>query len=77
MCWECFVGWWLGVWVVWVFFGGVVFVCQLFEGNNLNLRINFSDNEIVKDFGEYLPDIRKALYDTSIHLNDLRVGTVN
>lgn len=57
--------------------GAVDIVCQLFEGNNLNLRINFSDNEIVKYFGEYLPDIRKALYDTSIHLNDLRVGTVN
>lgn len=57
--------------------GAVDIVCQLFEVNNLNLRINFSDNEIVKDFGEYLPDIRKALYDTSIHLNDLRVGTVN
>ena len=57
--------------------GAVDIVCQLFEGNNLNLRINFSDNEIVKDFGEYLPDIRKALYDTSIHLNDLRVGTGN
>ena len=57
--------------------GAVDIVCQLFEGNNLNLRINFSDNEIVRDFGEYLPDIRKALYDTSIHLNDLRVGTVN
>ena len=57
--------------------GAVDIVCQLFEGNNLNLRINFLDNEIVKDFGEYLPDIRKALYDTSIHLNDLRVGTVN
>lgn len=57
--------------------GAVDIVCQLFEGNNLNLRINFSDNEIVKDFGEYLPDIRKALYDTSIHLNDLRVGMVN
>ena len=49
--------------------GAVDIVCQLFEGNNLN--------EIVKDFGEYLPDIRKALYGTSIHLNDLRVGTVN
>lgn len=57
--------------------GAVDIVCQLFEGNNLNLRINFSDDEIVKDFGEYLPDIRKVLYDTSIHLNDLRVGTVN
>ena len=57
--------------------GAVDIVCQLFEGNNLYLSINFSDNEIVKDFGEYLPDIRKALYDTSIHLNDLRVGTVN
>lgn len=57
--------------------GAVDIVCQLFEGNNLNLRINFSAQEIVQDFGEYLPDIRKALYDTSIHLNDLRVGTVN
>ena len=57
--------------------GAVDIVCQLFEGNNLNLRINFSSQDVVQDFGEYLSDIRKALYDTSIHLNDLRVGTVN
>ncbi len=57
--------------------GAVDIVCQLFEGNNLNLRVNFSSQEAVQSFGEYLPDIRKALYDTSIHLNDLRVGTVN
>lgn len=68
---------WFRVCVLMDNIGAVDIVCQLFEGNNLNLRINFSDNEIVKDFGEYLPDIRKALYDTSIHLNDLRVGTVN
>lgn len=68
---------WFRVCVLTENIGAVDIVCQLFEGNNLNLRINFSDNEIVKDFGEYLPDIRKALYDTSIHLNDLRVGTVN
>ena len=57
--------------------GAVDIVCQLFEGNNLNLRVNFSSQEAVRSFGEYLPDIRKALYDTSIHLNDLRVGTVS
>lgn len=57
--------------------GAVDIVCQLFEGNNLNLRINFSNQEVVQDFGEYLPDIRKALLDTSIHLNDLRIGAVN
>ena len=57
--------------------GAVDIVCQLFEGNNLNLRINFSSQDVVQDFGEYLSDIRKALYDTSIHLNDLRIGTVN
>lgn len=57
--------------------GAVDIVCQLFEGNNLNLRVNFSNQEAVQSFGEFLPDIRKALYDTSIHLNDLRVGTVN
>ena len=57
--------------------GAVDIVCQLFEGNNLNLRINFSAQEVVQDFGEYLPDIRKALLDTSIHLNDLRIGAVN
>lgn len=57
--------------------GAVDIVCQLFEGNNLNLRINFSHQDAVQDFGEYLPDIRKALLDTSIHLNDLRIGAVN
>lgn len=57
--------------------GAVDVVCQLFEGNNLNLRVCFSSQEAVQEFSEYLPDVRKALYDTSIHLNDLKVGTVS
>ena len=57
--------------------GAVDIVCQLFEGNNLNLRVSFSSQDAVQAFSEYLPEVRRALYDTSIHLNDLKVGTVN
>lgn len=67
---------WFRVCVLTENIGAVDIVCQLYEGNNLNLRIQFSDPDVVRDFGEYLPDIRKALYDTPIHLNDLKVGTV-
>lgn len=68
---------WFRVCVLTENIGAVDVVCQLFEGNNLNLRVKFSDQEAVQSFSEFLPDIRKALYDTSIHLNDLKVGTVN
>lgn len=68
---------WFRVCVLTENIGAVDIVCQLYEGNNLNLRVRFSDQEAVQAFSEYLPDIRKALYDTSIHLNDLKVGTVN
>ena len=68
---------WFRVCVLTENIGAVDIVCQLYEGNNLNLRVRFSDQEAVPAFSEYLPDIRKALYDTSVHLNDLKVGTVN
>ena len=57
--------------------GAVDVVCRLYDGNNLNLRVVFSDNEAVDDFKEYLPDIRKALYNTPINLTDLKIGTVS
>lgn len=57
--------------------GAVDVVCRLYDGNNLNLRVVFSDNEAVDEFKEYLPDIRKALYSTPINLTDLKIGTVS
>lgn len=57
--------------------GAVDVVCRLYDGNNLNLRVVFSDNEAVDEFKEYLPDIRKALFNTPINLTDLKIGTVS
>ena len=68
---------WFRVCVLTENIGAVDIVCQLYERNTLNLRVRFSDQEAGQAFSEYLPDIRKALYDTSVHLNDLKVGTVN
>lgn len=68
---------WFRVCVLTDSIGAVDVVCRLYEGKNLNLRIVFSDQDVVKEFTEYLPEIRKALYDTPINLTDLRVGTVN
>ena len=67
---------WFRVCVLTENIGAVDIVCQLYEGNNLNLRIQFSDQEAVQAFGEYLPDIRKALHDTSVHLNEDRKSVV-
>lgn len=68
---------WFRVCVLTESIGAVDVVCRLYEGNNLNLRVMFSDKESVTEFSEYLPDIRKALYDTPINLTDLKIGTVN
>ena len=68
---------WFRVCVLTESIGAVDVVCRLYEGNNLNLRVIFSDKESVNAFSEYLPDIRKALYDTPINLTDLKIGTVN
>ena len=68
---------WFRVCVLTESIGAVDVVCRLYEGNNLNLRVMFSDKESVNEFSEYLPDIRKALYDTPINLTDLKIGTVN
>ena len=68
---------WFRVCVLTESIGAVDVVCRLYEGNNLNLRVIFSDKESVNEFSEYLPDIRKALYDTPINLTDLKIGTVN
>ena len=68
---------WFRVCVLTESIGAVDVVCRLYEGNNLNLRVIFSDKESVTEFSEYLPDIRKALYDTPINLTDLKIGTVN
>ncbi|MCR5176465.1 MAG: hypothetical protein K6C05_06385 [Anaerovibrio sp.] len=68
---------WFRVCVLTESIGAVDIVCRLYEGNNLNLRVVFSDQDSVDEFSEYLPDIRKALYNTPINLTDLKIGTVN
>lgn len=68
---------WFRVCVLTESIGAVDVVCRLYEGNNLNLRVIFSDKDSVAEFSEYLPDIRKALYNTPINLTDLKIGTVN
>lgn len=68
---------WFRVCVLTESIGAVDVVCRLYEGNNLNLRVIFSDQESVTEFSDYLPDIRKALYNTPINLTDLKIGTVN
>ncbi len=68
---------WFRVCVLTESIGAVDIVCRLYEGNNLNLRVIFSDQDSVTEFSDYLPDIRKALYNTPINLTDLKIGTVN
>ena len=40
------------------------------------MRVLFSEDNVVKDFKEVLPEIRKSLNNTPVTLTDVRVGTI-
>jgi hypothetical protein len=56
--------------------GAVELVCQLYENQNLNVQLLFSDGTVAKNFNEYIPEFKDSFVDSSLVLKDLKVGTV-
>jgi hypothetical protein len=67
---------WLRVCVLTDNIGAVEMTCCLFDGQSLSMRVLFSEDNVVKDFKEVLPEIRKSLNNTPVTLTDVRVGTI-
>ena len=56
--------------------GAVELTFRVYEGQNLDMRLFFSDRDTAEDFREYIPDLKESLKETSLKLGDLKVGAV-
>ena len=65
---------WLRLCVLTDNIGAVELVCQVYDKQNLNMRVLFSDDASVQSFKEYVPELQDALKDSSLTLKDFKFG---
>lgn len=56
--------------------GAVEIVFRLYEGNNLNVRVAFSDAAVVQSFKEYIPEFKEAMGKSSLELKDIKISAI-
>jgi len=56
--------------------GAVEMVFRLYEQQNLNIRLSFSDDTAVKSFADYIPEVKASMEDSSLVLTDLKVSAI-
>ena len=68
---------WLRLCVLTENIGAVELTCRVFDDNQLDMRLFFSDSEIADEFRASMQDIRQALRGSeNLQLNELKVGAV-
>ncbi len=68
---------WLRLCVLTENIGAVELTCRVFDENQLDMRLFFSDSEIADEFRASMQDIRQALRGSdNLRLNELKVGAV-
>ncbi|MBQ7515416.1 MAG: hypothetical protein IJS96_03970 [Schwartzia sp.] len=66
---------WLRVCLLTENIGAVDVTFRMYEESNLDVRVFFSDPEVVDDFREYIPEFRQSFKDTPLTLMDLKINT--
>ena len=68
---------WLRLCVLTENIGAVELTCRVFDENQLDMRLFFSDSEIADEFRTQMQEIRRALRGSdNLKLNELKVGAV-
>ena len=67
---------WLRVCVLTDNIGAVEMTSLLYDGKNLSLRVMFSDESVIPDFKEYVPELRAFFKQSDLVLNDLKISTI-
>lgn len=67
---------WLRICLLTEHIGAAELIFHLYEGDQINLRVSFSEEDAVKSFYEYLPEMRAAFAQLPLELNDVKVGTI-
>lgn len=56
--------------------GAVELVFRLYEQQNINLRLSFSDEAAVESFSEYIPELQSAFDAMPLNLTDIKVSAI-
>ncbi len=67
---------WLRLCVLTDNIGAVELTCRVYEENHLDMRVFFSSHEVANDFREYVPELKGALRESSLKLEDFKIGAV-
>jgi len=67
---------WLRICLLTDYIGAVELTCRLYEGTHLDMRLFFSSSETADEFREQIPDLKDSLRDSSLRLEEIKVGAV-
>ena len=67
---------WLRLCVLTDNIGAVELTCRVYDQQRFDMRLFFSNSEVANEFRGYVPEIREAMNDYELRLNELKVGAV-
>ena len=58
-------------------FGAVELTCRVYDREHLDLRLFFAGNDTAQQFRSFVPELRRKLRNSKLHLEDIAIGAAN
>ena len=68
---------WLRLCVLTNHLGAVELTCRVYDREHLDLRLFFAGNDTAQQFRSFVPEIRRKLRNSKLHLEDIAIGAAN
>ena len=68
---------WLRLCVLTDYLGAVELTCRVYDREHLDLRLFFAGNDTAQQFRSFVPEIRRKLRNSELHLEDIAIGAAN
>ena len=68
---------WLRLCVLTDHLGAVELTCRVYDREHLDLRLFFAGNDTAQQFRSFVPEIRRKLRNSKLHLEDIAIGAAN
>ena len=68
---------WLRLCVLTDHLGAVELTCRVYDREHLDLRLFFAGNDTAQQFRSFVPEIRRKLRNSELHLEDIAIGAAN
>lgn len=68
---------WLRLCVLTDHLGAVELTCRVYDREYLDLRLFFAGNDTAQQFRSFVPEIRRKLRNSKLHLEDIAIGAAN